>query len=543
MCRTQLFRICLVVVAAVAPLECRPRTVRADDKPARPATVVAPAGTVQLRSAPGGAYYVDRGLLEQYEALKSRVRRVREMIASGTSSRRAALEELESIEAESAKVRLAIEANQQFVAVFKVFKKTEEQTFPLAPSRRIVVRGDNVTVRGWDGPGIKTVVEKVILAREQPPAAAFAAIRVQHQVAVPEDIVGKTREQRAADEEAFLNSPAGKKMTPAQLAARRAFIEQLFGGDDVFADFQGQAVNDLAVTGLRHEEGNRQLTIPIESPEGGASLSSQWQRHAAVTIYVPHCEHLLVAGCLVSLDIRNLRGNLLLTTRASRDRDYHGSFEVRNIDGDVTIDQAPVRLLDGVSGNVRFTATDEFVNSGTRHVDDSRTAYSFETKATEISNVQNNLVAWFLRTNLRVTGVGGVIDIRNEFGSTELDWRDQTKLEAAMRVVSESGTIKLTGPRKILESIPLYAHTLCGTLHSNLQRSILDDVSFSTGNPRRSWSGFVTPSQDRFAMDRFERPMQAWEGRDRSPGLDLISRSGQVSITARGAADPDQGAG
>ncbi len=529
----------LILLSVITVLVSAPAAMGDDeaDEQARKAEVNAPAGTAQLASGLGGSYYVDKTLIEKYKALKNRVQQIKDEIAAGHSSSASALKQLAEIEVESAKVRQAIDANKTFVAAFKVFKVTETTTFPLAASRRIVVRGDDVTIRGWEGPGIKPVVEKMILAKQKPPESEFAEIKMLHEVAVAEGLVGRTPEQRAADEEQFQNSPAGKQMTIEQLEARRIFLEKLFGGYKTYADFQGRAVNNLSVSGLDYEKGNRQLTMRITSPEGGASVSSQWQRHAAVTIYVPPCKHVLVAGCMVKLDIANVKGNLLLTTAESRDRDYEGTFEVRKIDGNVVVNQAPVRILDEVSGNVQITATEEFVNSGTHHQGGFRTAYSFETQSTTISNVRKDLRGWFLRTDLHLSNLGGVIDVRNEYGETHLELHDQAKIDQPMRVISESGEINLTGPRSLLETIPIYAYTLCGTLQVNLTRKILDDVSFSTGSPRRGWSGFVTPLKERFSMERFERPIQAWENAQRNPGLDLISRSGRVSITTVPAAE------
>lgn len=505
--------------------------VASGDDDAREAKAVAPPGTVQLSTGLGGSFYVDKRLMKQYNALKIRVQHIKEEIAAGDSSSESALKQLAVIELESAKVRQAIDANKTFVSAFKTFKVIETVSFPLADSRCIVVQGDNVTIRGWKGPGIKTVVEKIIVAKEKPLESEFSDIKILHEVSVAEKLVGRTQQQRFDDEKEFQNSPRGKEMTVEQLESRRVFLAKLFGGYEMYADFQGKPVNNLSVSGLEHDKGNRQLTMRINSQEGGANVFSQWQRHAAVTIYVPPCEHLLVAGCMVKLDIENVKGNLLLTSRESRDRDYQGTFEVRKIDGNVTVFQAPVRILDEVSGNVQITATEEFVNSGTHHEAGFRTTYSLEPQATKISNVKKNFTGWFLRTDLHLHNLGGVIDVQNEYGETHLEVSGQAKIDQPMRVISESGKINLTGPRAVLEAMPLYAYTMCGTLRSDLSREFLDDVSFSTGSPTRNWSGFVTPSKDRFSMNKFERPMKAWENAKRNPGLDLISRSGRVSIT------------
>ena len=60
----------------------------------------------------------------------------------------------------------------------------------MALQRLISVTGDHVIVRGWEGPGIKCVVEKIIVAKEQPEDSEFDAIHVMHELTVAEDKVG-----------------------------------------------------------------------------------------------------------------------------------------------------------------------------------------------------------------------------------------------------------------------------------------------------------------------------------------------------------------
>jgi hypothetical protein len=69
-------------------------------------------------------------------------------------------------------------------------------------------------------------------------------------------------------------------------------------------------------------------------------------------------------------------------------------------------------------------------------------------------------------------------------------------------------------------------------LHTNLNREVLDDVDFTTGWPRQSWAGFVTPSKDRFSFAKFERPAKALENSERPAGIDLISKAGSIRIMA-----------
>ena len=100
------------------------------------------------------------------------------------------------------------------------------------------------------------------------------------------------------------------------------------------------------------------------------------------------------------------------------------------------------------------------------------------------------------------------------------------------RIISESGTIEISGTRDVVEAVPTYAHTLCGTIHSNISREVLDQFNFQTGQPRRDWLGFVTPSKGRFSSAKFERPARALQNKKRASGVDVISKAGTIRIFA-----------
>jgi hypothetical protein len=492
-------------------------------------SAVAPPNTRSMGSVLGGAYFADEQLLDRYEALKTRLAQIREDIALGTASGRDALESLARIEEESKRLRTEVEEAKVLVSAFQVYSKTSEETFPLGDERLVIVTGDHVTVRGWDGPGIKCVVEKTILAKQQPDDSQFDAIQVSHELTLAAEKVGLTREQRDEQERAFLASEAGRKLTDEQRASRQALVDEIHHSYDDYVAFQGREANTLQLKGLTHQEGNRNLTLRINSPGGGGTMASQWQRHATMTVYVPPCKALAIRGCQAGLDIQDVECDLLLTTHDSRDRQYDGSFAVRGVKGNVTIDQAPVRVLSQVSGNVRFTATREFVNSGRRHEGGTRTFSPYATHETRIDHVEGDLQATFLRTDLRLSAIAGTLDVVNEHGSTHLAV-DAPGARRACRVVSQSGSIRVDGPAEILREMPIYAYTQCGRLHTNLPREILDDANFSTGRPERNWHGFVTPAEDRFAFGRFNRPAAVLDNQQRTPGLDLISGAGTVSI-------------
>lgn len=500
-----------------------------DDPSSDEGTVEAPPNTRQMATTLGGSYYVDSELLNRFENLKARLTQIREEIASGNITSDAAKASLSEIQEVSSRLREELERAKTFVSPFQVYSKTSEQVFPLGDERLVIITGDDVTVRGWEGTGVKCVVEKVIVAKEQPADEAFAAIAVKHELTVPEDKVGLTRHQRDQQEEEYLNSETGRALTQEQRANRQSVVNEIHWSFDDFAAFQGREANSIELAGLTHQEGNRNLLFRINSPGGGESLSSQWQRHAKLTVYLPPCKYLAVRGCTVGVDIQDIECNLVLTTHGSKNRDYEGSFKVRGVKGDVTINQAPVHELSEVTGDVTFMATNEFVNSGVNHSVGGRAAYIYETKPTRIDQIAGDLHAEFLRTDLTLSAIGGVLDIVNRFGATSLTM-DDVKFGETHRILSESGEITVSGPSAVLERLPIYAYTQAGRLHTNIAKDILKDVNISGGRPQMAWRGFVTPPETPLAFGQHKRPAAVLANLDRSDGLDLISRAGVISI-------------
>ncbi len=132
------------------------------------ATAIAPPNMTTFGSARGGAYFVDRDLHDRYEAIKDRLAKVRDDIAQGNATGADAIKTLTQIDEESKRLREELDENKVLVSAFQVFSKTTEQTFDLAESGLVILTSDSVIVRGWEGPGIKCVLEKSIIAKEQP---------------------------------------------------------------------------------------------------------------------------------------------------------------------------------------------------------------------------------------------------------------------------------------------------------------------------------------------------------------------------------------
>ena len=172
----------------------------------KPAVATAPPNMVPWGKTREGSYFVDKELLERYEACRARLAEVRDAIARGDATSDAATKSLDEIQRDAEALRKELEAKKVLVAAYQVFSQTSETTFPLSDERLVIITGDHVIVRGWEGPGIKCVLEKTIISQAPPAASEFDAINVQHEVMSAKEMVGSTQAERDEQERKFAES-------------------------------------------------------------------------------------------------------------------------------------------------------------------------------------------------------------------------------------------------------------------------------------------------------------------------------------------------
>lgn len=500
------------------------------------AVAEAPPGTDVLETTFEGTWFVSRELKQQFDGLIERVRGLEERVRGGELPAWEARAELEELRSQLADVRKLLDAEKVLVNPFTIHDQVEEGTFELGPERLLVVTGDRLRVIGWDEPHVKYELRRIVLSAGESADEDLQGILLEHNQGLAPELVGETAEQRQAGEQTFLNSEVGRKLTPEQRANRARLVEQIASDYRHFAQFQGRSVDSLRVFGLTYEEGNRQISYELNRPEGGRQMGSRWRRHAELTLYVPRCTAILLRGCQAAVDVSGVEGHLILTDSGSGDRDYNGRFAVRALNGALTLDNVPMDVIEDVSGDVFIESTTEMVNTGTTHTDGFRTAYTPAPRRCSIAGVAGNLTAHFIRSDLHLAGIAGVVDVENDYGDT--DWsvaRDPA--EGAHRVVSHSGLVRAVLSPDILPPLPLYAATNCGTLRTSFNRDVLDDLSVAHtsahNGKRRDWQVFHSPVDNhdftaRFAL--YDRGDKAFFDDNRTPGIDLISRAGRVEL-------------
>jgi hypothetical protein len=499
-------------------------------------SVTAPPNSVVLEHTRGGAYFVAEPLKEEYDRLLGRVRALRAELDAGQVSGPEVLRELKELQPKLDRLRADIEKAKVLVSPLKVHQQAEEVTFDLGPERLLVVNGDHVRLIGWDGPGVKCVIEKTVLAPDQKPVDEhLRGLKVVHKHGPAPNVVGRTAAERDAEERDFLATPDGAKLTGPQRESRAAFLREIDETYAPYAAFQGKPVDMVSVEGLTHEQGNRQVSVKIESDGGGASHGSDWQRHAVLTVYVPPCHAVAVRGCLGSLDVRGVRAAVLLTRDDSHDRDYRGTFHVRDLHGPLTAIDVPLDEVAGVDGAVTVDSTTELANTGTTHGPDGRTMYIPPPRALSLRNIKGDLTARFTRADLTVEGVAGRIDVRNDFGSTALIATATLPADKAHRLISASGRVEVKLSAGVLEHLPLYALTNCGSIRTDVPQDVLEETNFTLGRAAaetgRYWRGLKPVRKERDDLFGVAGRVKAIvEGADRSPGLDVISRAGAIRV-------------
>ena len=212
-------------------------------------------------------------------------------------------------------------------------------------------------------------------------------------------------------------------------------------------------------------------------------------------------------------------------------------------------DNFPIQRIDGVKGNVSITATAYGENKGTDHGPDGVTARAYDPKESFYRNADGDLRARFCRATLTIGDVGRRVDVENDFGDTVWQTDRELAQKAAHRVVSQSGTVTVRLGAKASGGLKVEMFSECGKVRrgSDVEKALnawFEETNFQSaeGDPvRRSWTSRTRRTglqgdpprrnwEESFA--RFRRVADAPYGRPRSPGVDVISRAGTVTVAA-----------
>ncbi len=495
----------------------------------------APSDHAIVGSKLGGRYFAPKPLKEAYDQLVSKVRSLETELREGRIDGAQASAEVKALQAELAAVREKIEREKTFVPAGKVHTQSDSMTFTLGEGRAILILATKVRIVGWEQPHVMCTLEKTVLtAGDEDASEHLEKIQVIHEHRLAEDLVGKTPEQLRAEHKEFMASPEWQKLNPGQRAWRQRFLDERIASQLIYAPLQGKPIDVISLKGFSHQEGNRQITLKVQSPNGEGSQSSVWQRHADLTLYVPKCEAIAVKGGLRGIDVEGVESALIL--RGDDDRDYQARFVIKNLRGTLTAEGIPLQSIETLHGDADIRMTAYLGNSGTRRADGTRTSYVFVPEKFVYKDIAGKFRGRFVRSDIELSEVDGQIDVENEYGQTRLTV-NKPLLEVPHRIVANGGDITLHANDRGYGRLPVFALTECGTVRMGSPDQTFEDVhwnlSMDTPPERRSWMGFVRvpagATHARF-FEHFERIEKAVDGEERPAGLDLISRGGSVQV-------------
>lgn len=492
---------------------------------------VAPGDARIFEQDLAGAYYIDRPLMEKYEALRRRVAELRADIAGARIDGDGARAEVARLQSELEELLKAIDGAKQYIPGATIHRKTETVRVPIRPDGLLLVDAENVEIRGGDGPDIQCVIEKTVLDDgEGKVADDFAGIEFVARRGTDKEFFGFYLDVR--------DQPKFKENEDMQRELRRF----------VFSDFLGREFSYVTIAGLDHQGGNRQIDVTVRSERGDGFSSSQWRRHAKLTLIVPKCRRVGVRGGLGGF--KGLGLDASLSVLGQGNRDYTAEYRVEDLGGSLTADNIPIHRIDGVRGDVAIAATAyDGGNRGTNHGPDGVTARAFDPGESVYRNIEGGLRARFCRANLAIGGVGGLVDVENDFGDTVWEADRPLDQEAGHRVMSQSGGIMLRLDARATGALKFGLFTEVGKLRrgADAEQALgfgIEEASFRSAEGdtvRRSWTSWTLhpgqqgtrPRSDfEEVLARHRRVADALHGRPRSPGIDVISRAGMISVAA-----------
>ena len=500
---------------------------------------VAPAGTDVFETSFEGTWFVERELKKSYDALIAEVQTLEQRVSKSDISAAKARESIAKLRESLASVRAKIDKEKTLVSAFEIVKQEVEGRIDLGPEKLLVVTADRIKVVGWAESHVKYVVVKKVLSTGTPVDEHLAGIKIIHEHKVSPELVGKTDAEMTAWRDDFLSPKDGVNQTPEQMENKKRMWERHFANGERFMPFVGRQVDSLRIEGLIHQEGNQHIQYELKRPEGGGQFGGRWRRNAEVTLYVPKCAALLLRGCQMGMDISGVNGHLMMTSADSRDRDYNGSFSIRDHVGPITLSNVPMDAIERVTGDVKIEATTEMTNTGSHHADNEWVLSTPPPRRLQVSHVAGNLTANFTRSKLHIDGVDGMLNVRNDFGDTHCTIA-KALIAGNHRIVGQSGLVSVLVAKGTKINLPIFAATSCGSAATNLGRNELDDLNVSynsTEGVRCDWRSLYTalPQDDstaRFALH--ERPDEIIADHERSHGLDLISVAGRVEYIQSG---------
>ena len=472
----------------------------------------APADHAEFESDMTGSYFVTKGLKDKYDNLVTRVGELRVDIDQARINESQARAGIAKLQSEIDEVLREIEKTKLFIPGATVQHRAAIKNIPLGAQDLLLIEAENVEIQRGDGPEIKCVVKKTVLGeidKEQDLTGDFDGI------------------------ELVVRKSSGKEMFGFyKVAADRPDLKHQFD-QFPFKPFLDREFTVITLKGLSYEDGNRQISVDARNELGMGTSSSQWRRHAKLSLHVPRCQGVAIQGGLGGLRVRSLDGPLMIQGLGARD--YRTRYRVTDLNGSLTACGIPLHEIDDVTGDVSVVHTAYTENVLTTHGPNGVDNRVDPPKPSRYKSIRGGLAVSFCRADLTLEDIGGRVDVQNDFGRTV--WHAVRPIAATdHRIVSQSGAIELGFSPAALGKLNFALFTGCGAVRmpggdagfeSRIFQGNLGDTSV------RSWTGFASISRElprpQSEDFRIERMPAALRGDRRAPGIDIISRAGTIT--------------
>jgi hypothetical protein len=494
-----------------------------------------PKGFVLFQHARDGGYYVPRELMKDYQSLQAKLLQIKKQLEQGLISGREAVTETEKLRSGLKELREKLDRAKVHVAAAREYRQLESLTLDPSPERLLVITADRVKIVGSDEPKIRIELEKIILSPDgRPLEKELDKIKLSHQRGIDSNLVGKTREERDAEEADFRAKQQGKPLPPAAEKLRGEIQRENFQRFQPFEAMQGKILDHVSIQGLLGQEGNRQITLELRNDDESGSISSVWQRHASMIVYVPKLSHLVVRGGRRGLEIRGVHSSLIVTSDGSHDRDYEATVTIEEITGNVRLIETPLHRLQKIKGTVQIESPSDFANSGTLHENNERFFSYYSPLECSINEISGHLEADFGRVNLSLRSLKNGGTIRNSFGDTR--WTlDEALAAKPYRLHSTTGAIRVEADSGSFNTLPVILGTNFGTIRTNVKQPSFEEFSFGRGgSDSRNWHGFrFTPKGKE--LPRFDASFDTLDRLNSkatpSTGVTITTDAGSIQFT------------
>ena len=480
---------------------------RADEQKKDPPR--APADHAEFESDMSGSYFVTKPLKDKYDNLKQRVDELRTDIDQAKIDETQARAGITKLQSEIDEVLREIEKTKLYVPGATVQHRPVVKNIPLGAHDLLLIESDNVEIQRGDGPDVKIVVKKTVLGeldKDQDFSADFDGI------------------------ELVVRKSSGKEMFGFYKDAAKC--PDLKGQFDrfPFKPFLDREFTVITLKGLSFDDGNRQISVNARNELGAGTSSSQWRRHAKLSLHVPRCQGVAVQGGLLGLHVRSLDGPLMI--QGAGPRDYRTRYQVTDLNGSLTASGIPLHDVDGVTGDVLILHTAYTENVLTIHGPSGVSMQGTSPRPSLYKGIRGNLEVKLCRAELTIEDIGGRVDVENEFGRTV--WHAVKPIAPTdHRIVSQSGGIEVRLAPSALGKLNIALFTACGSVRlpkgdANLESKIFHAL---VGNAsERSWNGFISSDQSNPGAFRSDylRLFAAFQGDRRAPGVDILSRAGTI---------------